>query len=303
MKKVIMNKTSLEISEICLGGDGFGSKLNRETTFRILDRFRDGGGNFIDTANIYVRDVTAGYSISERLLGEYLNSRGKRSLVVATKGAHPKIGSMQTPRISREEIGRDLDESLSSLGLDCIDFYWLHRDDRSMPAGEILEILEGFVREGKIRFYGGSNYNTDRLLEADKYAREHGITGFSAVSNMWSPAVTNDNQCLSRDDTLVKFNDNELDIFENCGMAFVPYNSTAKGWFAKRAAGNLNEKLDTIFENQTNLELLEKLKKSAAGGKSIQTALLEYIRAYKAQILPITSVSREDQLDDVLAVD
>ena len=157
MKQIKLGNTDLEVSEICLGADGFGSKLPRELAFQVLDRFREGGGNFIDTANIYVRDFAAGYSISERILGEYLRSRGKNSLIIATKGAHPNPKTMHTPRISHDELSRDIDESLDSLGLEVLDFYWLHRDNPEMPIGEIIELMEGFVREGKIRYYGGSN--------------------------------------------------------------------------------------------------------------------------------------------------
>ena len=124
-----------------------------------------------------------GYSISERILGEYLRSRGKNSLIIATKGAHPNPKTMHTPRISHDELSRDIDESLDSLGLEVLDFYWLHRDNPEMPIGEIIELMEGFVREGKIRYYGGSNYSVDRVSEGMRYAAEKGLRGFSAISN------------------------------------------------------------------------------------------------------------------------
>lgn len=303
MKTITLDKTALKVSEVCLGGDVFGSKLDRDTTFRVLDRFREGGGSFIDTANVYSRDWANGYSVSERLLGEYLNSRGKDSLIIATKGAHPNPRTMHTPRINKTELERDIDESLRSLGLERIDFYYLHRDDPSMPIGEILELMEDFVRAGKIRYYGGSNYSAGRIREAGEYAREKGIAGFSGISNMWSPAEQNAAAPLCGDDTLVCFTDNDLPAVGECGIAFLPYNSTAKGWFAKRAAGAVSAGLDATFANSQNLALLEKLKSDAAeGGISVQTALLRHIRSRQEQIVPITSVSRIEQLDDILMV-
>ena len=303
MKQVKLGNTDLIISEVCLGADGFGSKLPRDAAFEVLDRFRDGGGNFIDTANIYVRNFESGYSLSERILGEYLASRGKDSLIIATKGAHPNPKTMHTSRISHDEIARDIEESLMSLGLDHIDFYWLHRDNPDMPIGEIIDIMEGFVSEGKIRYYGGSNYARERISEAAGYAKAHGLSGFSAISNMWSPAVQNESSPLSKDDTLVCLNDSQLDVFESSDMAFVPYNSTAKGWFAKYSSGIKNERLDQVFVNETNLSLLHNLEKTASEEKiSVQTALLRYIRAYPMQIIPVTSVSNLKQLDDILAV-
>ncbi|MCI8388902.1 MAG: aldo/keto reductase [Clostridiales bacterium] len=303
MNKIKLGKTELEVSEICLGADYFGSKHDLDAAFAMLDCFREGGGNFVDTANIYARDWDGGFSRSECILGEYLKSRGKSSLVIATKGAHPNPATMHTPRINRTDIEHDVDESLKSLGLDCIDFYYLHRDDPSMPIGEILELLEGFVRAGKIRYYGGSNYALSRVVEADKYAREHGITGFSGISNMWCPAHQNDGSPLSKDDTLVPNTDADLDVMHELGVAIIPYHSTAKGWFAKHAAGIANERLDPVFVSDYNLALLGKLKGAAeVNSTSVQTELLRYIRSLDTNIIPITSVSSMAQLEDVLAV-
>ena len=300
MKFVKLHKSDLAVSEICLGADHFGAKIDKKTACEMLDRFRDAGGNFVDTANIYSRDFENGFSRSERLLGEYLKSRGKSSLVVATKGGHPNPKTMHTPRLTREEIGRDLDESLKSLGLDVIDLYYLHRDDQSKPIGEIIEILEGFVREGKIRHYCASNCTKERLEESIKFSESHKFQGFTLVSNMWSPAVENPGAPLSGDDTLVRFEDSDLGLFDRADFIFAPYSSTAKGWFAKKASGNSSEKLDEVFENEKNLRLLESFKSS---GKPIQTALLEYICALRRPpIIPITSVSNFDQLDELLKV-
>ncbi len=297
MKTVKLNRSDLYVSEICLGADRFGTGTNRDDAFRMLDMFRDAGGSFVDTANIYARDSLC--SRSEKLLGEYIASRGRNSLIIATKGGHPNISSMHTPRLSKAEIEHDLDESLRVLGLDCIELYWLHRDDLSQPIGDILETLEGFVRTGKIRYYGASNYRADRLTEGNRYAEEHGLSGFCAVSNMWSPARQNEGHPLSSDDTLVRFEDEDLSVFDDTGMTFIPYSSSAKGWFAKRAAG-LSAPLDGIYENEHNLALLEKFRQS---GKNVQTALLEYMCDYSdAQIIPITSVSRLEQLSDILKV-
>lgn len=96
MNLVKLHKCGFEVSEICLGADHFGTKFDRDAAFELLDRFRDAGGNFVDTANIYAHDFENGFSRSERILGEYLKTRGKSSLVVATKGGHPNVKTMHT---------------------------------------------------------------------------------------------------------------------------------------------------------------------------------------------------------------
>ncbi len=297
MKQKKLRRTDLTVSEICLGADHYGSNLDRDAAFRQLDKFREVGGNFVDTANIYCRDCEAGYSRSERILGEYLKSRGKSSLVIATKGGHPNPATKHISRLSRAEIEADLDESLRELGLDCIDFYWLHRDAPETPIGEILEILDELRKLGKIRYYGGSNYSYDRVVEGEKYAKAHGLQGFSGISNMWAPVKYN--SPLSQDTTLVCYGGLEMDRCFDMGLALVPYHSTAKGWFAKRAVGDPGERLTTALENATNLSLLEYLKKS---GVPVQTALLRYIIALPQEIVPITSTTSEEHLDEILSV-
>ena len=300
MKQITVYPDIPAVSEICLGADSFGSKLDRDTSFKMLDAFRDAGGNFVDTANIYSRDFAEGFSRSERILGEYLSSRGKDSLVVATKGAHPNPKTMHTPRITRECVEKDLDESLLSLGLDCIDIYYLHRDDPAMPIGEILEILDDFRKMGKIKRYAGSNYSAERVREASEYAVAHGIPGFAFISDMWSPASQNPGSPLSGDDTLVRFEDADIASVTDNGMWFTPYSSSAKGWFAKKAAGRSDERLDSIFANGANLALLEHIV-NMAGEENIpvQTALLRHIRSL-GRIIPVTSASDMGQLSDIL---
>jgi len=299
MKSRILKKTDLNVSEVCFGTAGFGSKTDKDTAFAMLDRFCYCGGNFIDTANVYSRNFEEGYSASERIIGEYLKSRGRHKLIVATKGAHPIPQTMHTPRLSRDEIRHDLCESLMSLGLDCIDFYWLHRDNTEMPVGEIVEIMEGFVKEGKIRYYGASNYSAGRIREADAYAKAHGYHGFSSVSNRWMPAIENEGHPLSADDTLVRFTDSDLPLFDELGMTFIPYSATAKGWFSKAAMGIPNERLDPVFENAANRALLSKLMDADC---TVQTALIRHILDYPTDILPITTASKIEQMDDICAI-
>ncbi len=307
MQKIQLANTELTVSEICLGADVFGSKHNEETSFAMLDLFVESGGNFVDTANLYARDWSAGISRSEEMLAKYLRARPGTELVIATKGGHPMPASMHTSRLTKAEVEKDLDESLRTLGLDCIDFYWLHRDDPAQPIEAIVDLLESFVRAGKIRYYGGSNYTVERMKQAKAYADAAGLQGFAGLSNMWSPAVQNPDCPLSKDDTLVRLENADLAALAQLGLTLIPYSSTAKGWFAKTAAGNSNERLDAIYKNEENLALLDRLSEAAALDRiPIQTALLIYMRSLGdfegLPIIPITSCSTLDQLCEVLKV-
>ena len=91
-------------------------------------------------------------------------------MIIATKGAHPLLSSMNVPRCTPEEIVHDIEQSLGHLQCDVIDLYWLHRDDPTRPTGEIIETLAGQVKAGKIRYYGCSNWRVERIAAANAYA-------------------------------------------------------------------------------------------------------------------------------------
>ena len=155
----------------------------------LMDHYFEAGGNVIDTAESYACWVPGGEHQSEKVIGEWLRERGARDqIVLSTKGAHPKLESMDIPRLSKAEIEADLDSSLQRLGVECIDLYWLHRDSPGYPVEEILQSLEGFRKEGKIKHAGFSNWRQSRAEEARLAAERLGFEGFVASQNMWSLA-------------------------------------------------------------------------------------------------------------------
>ena len=88
--------------------------------------------------------------------------RGRRDdLVIMTKGGHPKMDTMNISRMSKEDMEYDLNLSLKALGIDCIDIYFYHRDDLSQPVSDLIGVMESFVKQGKIRYYGCSNWTTE----------------------------------------------------------------------------------------------------------------------------------------------
>ena len=128
-----------------------------------MDHYLEAGGNVIDTAECYACWLPGGEHQSEKVIGEWSRERGTRDqIVLSTKGAHPKLESMDVPRLSKAEIQVDLDSSLRRLGVEQIDLYWLHRDSPGYPVAEILESLEAFRKAGKIKHAGFSNWTQSR---------------------------------------------------------------------------------------------------------------------------------------------
>ena len=142
--------------------------------FETLDLAWEAGFRTFDTANRYGH--------AEEHLGAWMESRGVRDqLVLHDKGCNPgENGSTDT--MSGESIRAFVEESLRRLRTDHLDFYLLHRDDESVPVGEIIETFNALHEEGKITRFGGSNWRMHRIIEANQYANDHDLAGFTAVS-------------------------------------------------------------------------------------------------------------------------
>ena len=293
-------ENTLEVSKIAIGADHFGTAIDVKTASYILDMYVDRGGNLIDTANVYGKWVEGAGNASEKFLGEWLKST-KKDVIIATKGAHYTFDAPHIMRLKEKDIRADLEESLRALNKDCIDFYWLHRDDTSMPIEEILETMEKLRHEGKILLYGASNFCAERLAEAQRYAKENNIAGFTAVSNQHSAATVNRGFNTNPDPTLVIHGEKEEEFHINSGKPLIPYQSTARGYFAKISAGvSVSPDLVRAYDNEKTRETYKKVLALAEKENcSVQAASLIYLTKSPYPTLPITSVRNPDQLKDV----
>ena len=297
--------TDLPVSPLCFGTGSVSLTLPDEELYPLLDAFVDAGGNFFDTANVYGKWAPWFDNRSEQRLGKWLAGRSDRDhIVIATKGAHYDIKDpARTSRVTLTDITADIEESLRALGQETIDFYWLHRDDPTRPIGEILEDCETLRRAGKLRWYGASNFTAERLQQAHDYAKAHGIAGFTGVSNQWSLAkVPELAQNNNPDPTLVLMGDAEVDFHARTGTACIPFQATARGWFAKAAAGApVAADLARAFDSSENRAVLaELMKESAATGHSVQTLAVVNLTKAPFPVIPITAASNAVQMKDLL---
>jgi aryl-alcohol dehydrogenase-like predicted oxidoreductase len=280
-----------------------GSTVDKGTSFQLLDAFAEAGGTFIDTAKVYADWLPGECSISEKTIGEWLRRSGRRSqIVLATKGAHPELSTMQIGRLSRAEIVADLDASLRHLQTDVIDLYWLHRDDAKRPVADILETLEDQVRAGKIRYYGCSNWRASRIAEAQALARSQGWAGFAADQMMWSLAAID--YAALPDKTAVAMNGELRQFHLAGGMAATPYSSQANGYFQRLAAGTAN-KMDEgqrrVYGSAANAARLARVQQLAANtGIPLTAIVLGYLTAQPFPTFPIFACRTMAQLQDTL---
>lgn len=142
------------VSNYALGTMTFGAEAGEETSHAILDSYFAAGGNFIDTADVYSGGV------SEEIIGRWLTQRpeARDRIVLATKGRFPMGQAPNDVGTSRRHLVRALDDSLRRLGVEQIDLYQMHAWDPITPLEETLRFLHDSVSNGKIAYYGFSNF-------------------------------------------------------------------------------------------------------------------------------------------------
>ena len=184
MRKI--NVAGLELSELALGAGKRGPAELDKPSFAVMDRYIELGGNCFDTARKYANGQ------ADAALGRWLRATGMRDQVVlVTKGCFPADSkNMYVSRLSGAEIEYDLDESLRAIGTDHTDLHLLHRDDPRLPVDEIMVTLDRLVKSGRARAVGCSNWTIGRIIEANAFAAQNGLTPFSICQLHYSLAVT-----------------------------------------------------------------------------------------------------------------
>jgi 1-deoxyxylulose-5-phosphate synthase len=158
----------------------FGSDLDEQESFALLDQVYDLGCNTIDTAHVYSGGE------SERLIGRWMQARDLREeLVIITKGA---AHSKDRRRLTPFDIASDLHDSLARLKTDYIDLYLLHRDDPDVPVEPVIDALNEHLRAGRIHAFGASNWTHERIEASNLYARASRLEPFVASSPQFSLA-------------------------------------------------------------------------------------------------------------------
>ncbi len=204
-----LGNSGLRVSEVGLGCNNFGGRVDETGAKAVVDAAIDAGINFFDTANVY------GQSRSEQFLGAALGAR-RPDVVVATKfgmpmgeGAHERGGS-------RRHIMSAVEGSLRRLGADYIDLYQIHMPDAETPIDETLRALDDVVTQGKVRYIGCSNYAGWQIADAAWCARSTHRTPFITAQNAYS--------LLDRNiETEV------LPACERFGLSLLPYFPLASG--------------------------------------------------------------------------
>src|SRR3954470_6465663 len=181
-----LGRSGCAVSALCLGTMTFGSESDEKTAHAQLDMFAEAGGTFVDTADVYSKGE------SERIIGRWLAARPAdvtEAIVLATKGRFPMAADPNGAGLSARHLTRALDDSLTRLGVEVLDLSQAHAWDAHTPLEETLRTMDGFVRAGKIRYYGFSNFTGWQLTKAVHLARDLGLAAPVTLQPQYSLLV------------------------------------------------------------------------------------------------------------------
>ncbi len=204
-----LGTSGLKVSEIGLGCNNFGMRIDQAGADAVIGAALDCGITLFDTADVY------GGLKSEAMLGQALQDK-RHDVVVATKFAMPTGAGLDQRGGSRRYVIRAVEASLKRLGTDFIDLYQMHAPDAETPIEETLRALDDLITAGKVRYIGNSNFAGWQIADADWVARGQHLNRFVAAQNNYSLLETN----VEREVT---------PACERFGLGFLPYFPLASG--------------------------------------------------------------------------
>ncbi|MFN2160959.1 MAG: aldo/keto reductase [Candidatus Promineifilaceae bacterium] len=298
MKTVPLGNTGIDVSALCLGAMYFGTRQNQAESFVLMDQYYEAGGRFIDTANIYAHWEANGIGgESEPVLGAWIRERGNRDQIfVASKVG---FGYQDVPvSLTAELIEQECEKSLRRMGLETIDLYYAHVDDRSTPVEETLEAFSRLVQAGKVRFIGASNFTAWRLEESRS----------ASLANEWPEYC-----CVQQRYTYLRprpgtnfgpqlaVNDDLLDYCRSRDITLLAYSVLLSGAYTRPERTVPEQYAGT----DTDIRLVTLRDVAADVGATPNQVILAWMLQSDPPVLPLIAASTSEQLQeniDALAI-
>jgi aryl-alcohol dehydrogenase-like predicted oxidoreductase len=288
MKYRLMGRSGLRVSELALGAMTFGTKdwgVEQEESRRVYDGFREAGGNFIDTANVYSNGR------SETFLGEFIAEERER-IVLATKYTAPMRGrDVNASGNSRKNMMDSVHASLSRLRTDYIDLYWVHARDVTTPIEEIMRGLDDLVRQGKVLYVGVSDTPAWEVSRANMLAELRG----------WSPFVGLQLRYSLLDRTAER---DLLPMAQALDLSVTPWDTLGSGVLTgkyNRDAGTRGRAAMGGRVAERDLGIAAEVMKVADEiGRTPAQVALAWVRSGPGVIVPLVGAKTRAQLDDNL---
>jgi aryl-alcohol dehydrogenase (NADP+) len=300
MEYVNLGKAGVKVSRICLGAMTYGSKRWREWVLEeeegrpFIRRALELGINFFDTADMY------SLGVSEEILGRALKDFGpsRDRVVIATKVFNPMGDDPNQRGLSRKHIRHAIDESLRRLGTDYVDLYQIHRLDYETPIEEILDALDGVVKEGKALYIGASSMFAWQFAKMLYKADEMGLTRFVSMQNHYN----------------LIYREEEREMIPLCreeGIAVIPWSPLARGFlagnrrkedFGETVRSKTDEYAHGMYYQPSDFAVADRVGEIArARGVPNAQVALAWILAQPGVTAPIVGASKMQHLEDAVA--
>jgi len=288
MKNRRLGNLDLKVSEIglgCMSFAGFYEKTTKAESFKCLNKARDVGINFLDTAEMY------GWGLSESIIGEYQKINGF-SFNIATKGGIVKGAARGTNDNSEKGLRKALEGSLRRLNVDYIPLYYIHRRDYKYEIEEVTSTLSKFIKEGKIGGFGFSEISPTSLRRASEI---HHVTAIQSEYSLWTRYP-------------------DLGMIQTCeelGTSFVPFSPLGRGILSNNNL-NPNNFSETDFrKNQPrflepnftrNMKIVRNFRRFCEErGWSAAATAIAWILDQGEHIIPIPGTRSDANLDDFVS--
>jgi aryl-alcohol dehydrogenase-like predicted oxidoreductase len=286
MEQTYLGRSGLVVSELCLGTMTFGDACDLETARDIVDRFREAGGTFLDTADVY----TGGRS--EELVGAIVKPY-RDEVVVATKAFGPTGPGPNDRSASRRHLVKAVEASLRRLDTDYIDLYQIHAFDVTTPLEETLSALDDLVRAGKVRYVGVSNFVGWQIERACRLQQSRGYDALVSLQPQYSLI-----ERKSEFETLPAARANALGVLAWSPLAAGFLTGKYERGESGENKGRFSQFVDDV--DARAWEVLDRVREIAeAHGTTPAGVALAWLRA-QHDVIPIVGATRLDQLDATL---
>jgi aryl-alcohol dehydrogenase-like predicted oxidoreductase len=296
MKYRLLGNSGLRVSEASLGtmtfGEEWGWGAAKEEARKIYETYREAGGNFIDTANVYTNGS------SERFVGEFIKDH-RQSVVLATKYSNAAPGNDPNAAGNhRKSMMHAVDASLKRLQTDYIDLYWVHIWDQITPVEEVMRGLDDLVRQGKILYAGISDAPAWWVAQANTLAELRGWSRFAAIQVEYNLIERTVEREL-------------IPVAKALNLGVLAWAPLANGVLSGKYHGNGNaeagrmstQAMREFLPEQERTQRIIAILKSVADetGRSMPQVALAWLHQRSVPVIPILGARKLSQLQDNLA--
>ncbi len=307
-----LGKSALVVSDICMGTMTFGSGADEKAAFEILDRSYDAGIDFFDTAENYpVPPDPKWAGVTEEIVGRWLKTKSRDSVLIATKVSGPSHGWIKAAvrdgktTLDRHNIIRAVEASLQKLQTDYIDLYQTHWPDHGLGYLEMLSALDDLVQAGKVRVLGCSNETSWGLTKSIGVSEMHGLARYETIQNNFS--LNNR-----------RFEDELAQVCKQEQVSLIPYSPIAGGVLSGKynngakpegarftkylEAGERQQAMAKRFINEKSIASTEAFMEIAAEiGVSVTTLAVAWSKQHDFVASTIVGATHPHQLDEIFA--